>query len=943
MAARTAPKPSQDGDQERRARRGLPHLALHLSLPRLKLPRRAKPVDTPQDREPAGDKRAWATLMRGLRRAPAAVDGAGAAVAEAGIGPPAGSASRWSQLSSWRPTPFVAAVGAVIVALAFVSALTYYGAQTFTRRAANDRAANEAQSFTIQSAKLANNDAFDAYVQILRYADDPVLNDKNALTDRRVAIMQQDLYLYVNKFASLSIATRSGDVLASTDPSIRSVRGGQAFVETRANLNPANSDIVIATPGQPGFIEYTTPLHEPDGAVWGILVARADPARLWGATLAATIDGGRNVIINNNGLFAAGVPDELIGQPWQGSPLSNGGVRANIAGVDSICGLALIGKGTQIDKGLNVASCMPVSLIQSEQSRAMGKQGLVTIAGAIFACVLAAGAMTLLWHRPQPAAAAAAEPPVSDTLAGEFEALLVSEPPPVEPVDEPQPEPEPAPAATDEYDAAPAPEPVQLPPPVIADVDALTLIEAYEARNARLADRLRETIQARLLVAASQADEAYRLAATDTEAAARLHRHALDDLERIRTAELRALGQELHPALVRLGLPAALKALSKELAGVVAITLDVDATVDSLVTTPGRSMLPPQLRLALYRLAMDAVRALAAAGAGSCGIELGRRDGIIVLAVSGATGDERPSVEDGELAAGVLAIEAHGGTVSMSRHGGTSVVAALIASPPVAEMPEGWVPPPELDEEDAGDDVLAALTAEPPYQTEDLAGEDDDAEDDGPSPIRTFIPPDESDAAGDAEPDGEAEMVELVRPNLHIITRPPEPAPAESGPLPPSGRVPIDAIHLGGALEEISMTPRGLNVSLDLDLVDGGETLVPGLRATVFGLVEAIVAELEASGAARCTISVRQAAGEVMLSAISETDGTPFDASSLKPFEAEIEAFGGYLAVSRRDNAVSVTAEVTAVTLDGASPLSEPFEGLLDGEGASPDDDTLAS
>ncbi|TAK59819.1 MAG: hypothetical protein EPO22_09810, partial [Dehalococcoidia bacterium] len=377
MAARMAPDPSQDGDETRRARRGLPRLALHVSIPRFKLPWRSAGA------RGAGGEHVWVRRLMQLRAAPAPPDAPpddGAPRSDEGATEPI--SPQRGPLLAWRPTPFAAAVGAAIVAVAFVSALTYYGAQTFTRRAANDRAANEAQSFTVQSAKLANNDAFDAYVQILRYADDPVLNDKNASTERRVAIMQQDLYLYVNKFASLSIATRSGDVLASTDPSIRTVRGDQAFVETRANLNPANSDIVITTPGQRGFVEYTTPLHEPDGAVWGILVARADPNRLWGPTLAATIDGGRNVIINNQGLFAAGVPDGLIGQPWQGSPLSNGGVRASIAGVDSICGLALIGKGTQIDKGLNVASCMPVSLIQSEQGRAMGKQGLITLAGA---------------------------------------------------------------------------------------------------------------------------------------------------------------------------------------------------------------------------------------------------------------------------------------------------------------------------------------------------------------------------------------------------------------------------------------------------------------------------------------------------------------------------------------------------------------------------------
>ena len=127
-----------------------------------------------------------------------------------------------------------------------------------------------------------------------------------------------------------------------------------------------------------------------------------------------------------------------------------------------------------------------------------------------------------------------------------------------------------------------------------------------------------------------------------------------------------------------------------------------------------------------------------------------------------------------------------------------------------------------------------------------------------------------------------------------------------------------------------------MSVSIDLDLPEGGAALVPGLRATLYGVVQGTLAALRASGAARCTLSLRQASGYLMLSAISETDGTPFDGALLKPFEAEIEAFGGYLAISQRDNAVSVTAEVTAVTANTASGAPAPdapasFVELLDG------------
>ena len=163
------------------------------------------------------------------------------------------------------------------------------------------------------------------------------------------------------------------------------------FAETRANLNPANSDVILPQVGSRGYVEYSAPLREPDGSTWAILVARGDPERLFRSSLAATVDGGRNVIINSQGQFAAGVPEDLLGEPWRGSYVGDGGVRASIVGLDSICGLAPIGKDTQIDRGLNVASCLPTSLIQAEQAQAMDKQGLVTLAGAVLALVLAAG------------------------------------------------------------------------------------------------------------------------------------------------------------------------------------------------------------------------------------------------------------------------------------------------------------------------------------------------------------------------------------------------------------------------------------------------------------------------------------------------------------------------------------------------------------------------
>ncbi len=294
-----------------------------------------------------------------------------------------------------RGSPLVAAVAAVALAVALVSAFTYYSAGAFNRRAADTRASNEAASFASHSATLATGDAFAGYIQILRDAEDPIVRNKTAAQDERVRALQGLLFLNLNRFDSLTIAERGGLVLATTDASLVSVRDSAAFAETRANLSPANSDVILSQSGRRGYVEYTSALREPDGTTWGVLVARADPSRLWTATLLAAVDGSRNVIINNAGLFAAGVPDELVGQPWKGSTLGPNGVRATIDGVDSICGLAPIGKDTQIDRGLNVASCLPTSVIQAEHGQAMGKQALVTLASAVLAIGLAAGLVKL--------------------------------------------------------------------------------------------------------------------------------------------------------------------------------------------------------------------------------------------------------------------------------------------------------------------------------------------------------------------------------------------------------------------------------------------------------------------------------------------------------------------------------------------------------------------
>jgi hypothetical protein len=608
------------------------------------------------------------------------------------------------RLGGWqlrRPSALGAAILAVALAVAFVGMLSYYGARKFTRDAADTRASEEGQSLAVANAYTATGDAFNGYLQMLRYADDPVIASPASSIEQRLAALDYLVHLNTNKIASLSIVGIDGAVLATTDPSIPSPLASEALNRTRGNLAPTNSDIILPEGAVRGYVEFTSPLKDGAGVMWGILYGRADPDVLWATTLRSSVDGSRNVILNSEGLFAAGVPEEQLRQPWRGAPLDNGSVRADIVGVDSICGLGPIGRDSQIDHGWHVASCLPASLIQVEADRAMGQQLLLTSAGAVLAVVLAAGLLRFALDGESPAPASVRdddEPAEDDPGADAAFASLWPEPETATPAEAaPQPE---------EDDLAEPPPPAQPPVVVVADVEATQLIDAYERRAARVSDQLRESVQARLMIAATQASEAFRLVADDPDRAADLHASAMDELDAVRNEELRSLAQQLHPALTRLGLPAALRTLAKEFEGALIVRLDVDTAADAVRPGEGRAAVDAARRLAVFRAARAALDALVAAGADSCALGLSRDNDRLHLRI------ETPAslAVDARLAAAdALAFEAYGGHLAWQDDGdGTALVGELPAPPADVEDDVPF----ELDEAtDAGEPPVTIFAA----------------------------------------------------------------------------------------------------------------------------------------------------------------------------------------------------------------------------------------
>ncbi len=798
-----------------------------------------------------------------------------------------------------RPPAFVLAATALACAVAFIAALTYYGALEFSGRAADGRAANEAMSFAEHSSRLATGDAFDGYIQILRYADDPILNAKSSPANARASALQRWLYVNVNKFTSLTIVDRAGLILASTDSTLSTVKDGTTFSETRANLAPANSDIILPEAGRHGYVEYSAPLRDPDGTVWGILLGRADPATLWKGTLAASVDGGRNVIINSEGQFSAGVPDELLRQPWHGRPLGNGGVRADIAGVDSICGLAPIGKDTQIDRGLNVASCLPASLIQVERSAATNKQALITIAGAMLAIVVAAALLKLLMRDESPEnapraaeldaiePASTATPSLVDVFgggAGPLEGASADAGLGAIATDE---------RADDELknavDAASAVDtagmeephtPTAAPVPPPPDIDALTLIDAYEQRNARLAVRLRETIQAKLLLTASEVDQAFKLVDTDAEAALGMHEHAMAELEHIRTRELRSIGQEMFPGLTRLGLPGALRALRKELDGGINVTLDLDATTDSVAGGASRSSVSPALRLVMYRFALESARALAVAGADECLISL-RRDGDrLVLAISCGAPEVEVAFDRGVLAPSQLAAEAHAGAMTVSDDDGRLTIALSVPAADVEPGPEVY-----LDDDDIEVEDDAALVRS--VRLEDAEGA--------------------ADLDLETEPDDDAAAA-LPTATVGVVLEP--------------------RTGLAAAMEALQAEFFGsMIVALDIgeDIDAGTDAVTAQACEVVEDVARETLRALQAADARQCDLSLTRAGAQLMLSILSEVGDAPFDGTHINAYHDALVHYGGYLAVDVEGGNVAVSAEVStsgqAAADDDAAPI----------------------
>ena len=87
-----------------------------------------------------------------------------------------------------------------------------------------------------------------------------------------------------------------------------------------------------------------------------------------------------------------------------------------------------------------------------------------------------------------------------------------------------------------------------------------------------------------------------------------------------------------------------------------------DVTADALDEDGEREVLDPATRLVLYRLVLDASRALAASGAGEATVALRRADEGLLLSIEAAVSEDELGAIEAALETSKIAVTTYGGT-----------------------------------------------------------------------------------------------------------------------------------------------------------------------------------------------------------------------------------------------------------------------------------------
>jgi hypothetical protein len=392
--------------------------------------------------------------------------------------------------------------------------------------------------------------------------------------------------------------------------------------------------------------------------------------------------------------------------------------------------------------------------------------------------------------------------------------------------------------------------------------------------------------------------------------------------------ELRAFGQELHPALVRLGLPAALRSLKKDLAERVDLTLDIDAAADSVSDGPERSRIAPALRLVLYRAIQDATTAMSLAGASEASITI-RRDGdqldVLVAATAGAT------VDAGALDATALALQAYGATLAVAARESRTEISWSVAAPPAEGEPDA-----SFEQPGEGDDArppsepaTAEASSDDEAPSQNVPAEEERAQVVSTPDWRATLP---LDGPTTSAADGHVPAGASVRPG-HVTV-----IPAES----------IDMTPLSARLRAIAEATPILDMTINVDAsadrrtLSGDPVLPPAIANELAEIARIAAATLVDVNATACAIAAEVSEESIYFS-ITATVGAPVSMAAFAAIRDAIEARDGFFGVSHRDGTVTITAEAPVGEADEPAVVRVAvIPAARDGEPAEDDQEDSA-
>lgn len=324
-----------------------------------------------------------------------------------------------------HPSLFAASLALVAFGASAVAAVAFVAAPRGPSTGAG-RLADEALSLSRHSAYVAASEAYAGDLAILRAAEDPALRSDDPAG--RAASLRRLLERPSNMFDSLAMIGPDGRVLATTDPAIVDVHASAAFLIALAERTVATS-AMPPQDGAPPMADYAVPLPNADGSVGGVLLARTSAARLWPLTLATTIDGSRNLIVDADGNVIAGGPAGAAGRPWRAQPDARGTVRTELDGAAAICGVGVIGEGTPLDVGWRVASCLPASLAAASGGVSLRRYALTTAGTAGAAMLIAAVVLYLVARAGRARTPRRATPVGFEAIEARLRAARESSPP----------------------------------------------------------------------------------------------------------------------------------------------------------------------------------------------------------------------------------------------------------------------------------------------------------------------------------------------------------------------------------------------------------------------------------------------------------------------------------------------------------------------------------